>query len=190
MAVKLFISPSQIKQTTILGGNIDVDKYSFCIESTQISVIEPLLGTELFDKIVTDFTANTLAGLYLELFNEFVFPITRDESTAQYLNIAQYNVTNGGIFKHSPDNSEIVDVQEVKSLADLYHNNAQMYILRFNKWICKNTITEYKTYQDEVDADKNMNVRAGWYFGNNYRTNNNSCNDCDNGLCICELRYN
>ena len=183
MAVKLFISPSQIKQTTILGGSIDVDKYSFCIESTQLSVIEPLLGTELFDKIVTDLTANTLAGLYLELFNEFVFPITRDESTAQYLNIAQYNVTNGGIFKHTPESSEVVDVQEVKSLSDVYHNNAQMYILRFNKWIRKNTITEYKTYQDEVNADKNMTVRAGWYFGNNYRTNN--CNDCDDCVNNC-----
>ena len=128
MATKLFISPQQIKQTTIMGGNVDVDKFNFCIESTQIQVIEPLLGTELFDKIVTDFTADTLSGLYLELFNKFVFPITKHESTAKYINIAQYNVTNGGIFKHSPENSEVVDAQEVKTVADDYSNNAQMYI--------------------------------------------------------------
>lgn len=187
MATKLFISPAQVKQTTILGGNIDVDKFNFCIDSVQITVIEPLLGTELYDKIVTDFTADNLTGDYLTLFNEFVFPITKHESTAQYLNIAQYSVTNGGVFKHAPESSEVVDVQEVKSLSDVYHNNAQMYILRFNKWICKNTITEYKTYQDQVNADKTMTVRAGWHFGNNVRYNKNSCNECLNGVCNCEL---
>ncbi|MBV1928507.1 MAG: hypothetical protein KUG81_03240 [Gammaproteobacteria bacterium] len=184
MATKLFISPQQIKQTTILGGNIDSDKFTFCIESVQITVIEPLLGTELFDKIVTDFTADNLSGLYLELFNEFVFPITKHESTAQYLNIAQYSVTNGGIFKHAPESAEVVDRQEVNSLADVYHNNAQMYIIRFNKWICKNTITEYKTYQDEVNADKRMTTRSGWYFGKDYKnlgtsSSDNCINECD-----------
>jgi hypothetical protein len=40
-----------------------------------------------------------------------------------------------------------------------------MYVQRFNKWICKNVITEYKTYQDEVNANQNISLTAGWYFG-------------------------
>jgi hypothetical protein len=182
MATKLFISPTQVKQTTILGGNTDPDKFNFCIESVQITVIEPLLGTELYDKIVADFAADTLVGDYLTIFNAFVFPITKFESTAQYINIAQYSVANGGIFKHSPADAEVVERQEVASLADVYHNNAQPYIQRFNKWICKNTIPEYKTYQDEVNADKNLTTRSGWYFGNDLRntgTNNSDNNEYD-----------
>ena len=165
MATTLFVTPAQIKQTTNVGGNVDVDNFIFCIESTQITVIEPLLGTELYDVIVAGVTADNLAGDYLTLFNEFVVPITKYESAAQFINIAQYKVTNGGIFKNSPDNAESVDRAEVSALAEVYHNNAQMYIQRFNKWICNNTITEYKTYQDEVNADKNLTTRAGWYFG-------------------------
>jgi|TARA_R110000782_G_scaffold56932_1_gene119009 hypothetical protein len=165
MATKLFISPQEIQQTTIMGGNVDIDKFQFCIESVMITVIEPLLGSELYDKIVTDFIADTLAGDYLILFNEFVKPMTKFESTAQYINIAQYSVSNGGIFKHSPDAAEVVSKEEVQSLASVYHNNAQVYVLRFNKWIVKNTITEYKTVQDEVNANKNMGLTAGWYFG-------------------------
>ena len=177
MAVKLFISPAQVKKTTILGGNVDVDKFLFCIESVQITVIEPLLGTELYDKIIADLTADTLSGDYLTIFNEFVQPITKFESTAQYINIAQYSVANGGVFKHSPDSAEVVERGEVNSLADYYHNNAEPYIKRFNKWICKNSIPEYKTYQDEVNADRQMTLRQGWYFGKNYGGSN--LNDCD-----------
>ena len=182
MANKLFISPQQIQQTTILGGNVDVDKFQFCIDTVEITVIEPLLGTELFDKIKTDWTADTLAGDYLELFTEFVQPITKYEATGQYINIAQYTLDNGGIFKHSPENAEVVDKDEVQSLAQVYHANAQMYVQRFEKWICKNTITEYKTYQDSVNATKNIGLTAGWWFGNS-----NSCGtDCNCDNCLYE----
>jgi hypothetical protein len=170
MATKLFVSPAQVKQTTIIGGNVDDDKFVFAIESVQITVIEPLLGTELFDKMINDLTFPiTYTGLYLDLYEKFIFPITKFESAAQYINFAQYTVGNGGIFKHSPENSEVVDRAEISTLTDTYHNNAQPYIKRFNKWICKNTIPEYKTWQDEVNADKSMTLRQGWHFGTNYR---------------------
>lgn len=164
--MKLFISPQVIKKTTILGGNVDIDKFTFCIESTMIQVIEPMLGTLLYDKILEDFTNDALDGLYLELFTEFVEEITKYESTAKYINIAQYNVTNGGIFKHSPTDAEVVDRDEVNTLADTYHLNADVFIKRFNKWICLNPIDEYKTWQDEVNADTNINLRGGWSFNN------------------------
>jgi len=178
MATKLFISPQEIQQTTIMGGNVDVDSFQFCIDSVMITVIEPLLGTELYDKIVTDFTADTLAGLYLELFEKFVQPITKYESTAQYINIAQYKLDNGGIFKHSPENAEVVDKDEVQSIASVYHNNAQVYVQRFNKWICNNTIEEYKMWQTEVNANTNTQLIGGLYFGKRY-VQKNDIDDCN-----------
>ena len=42
---------------------------------------------------------------------------------------------------------------------------AQMYVKRFYKWICKNTLIEYKTRQDEVDATRDMKLTAGLWFG-------------------------
>ena len=43
MAELLFIQPSEISKTTVLGGNVDIDKYQFCIINAQISVLEPLI---------------------------------------------------------------------------------------------------------------------------------------------------
>ena len=40
-----------------------------------------------------------------------------------------------------------------------------MYVGRFEKWIEKNNLIEYKTNQDEVNASKNLNLNNGWYFG-------------------------
>lgn len=172
MAELLFIEPQEITSTTILGGNVDVDKYLFCIANVQLTIIEPLLGTELYDKIVEDKTNDDLTGLYLELYTDFIKPITKNMALSEYIEIASYMVNNGGIYKHTGDNIEVVDKQEVQFLAGKNKNYAQMYIERFNKWICKNSLPEYKTYQDEVNAIKGLDVAVGWYFGKPKYLNN------------------
>jgi hypothetical protein len=88
---------------------------------------------------------------------------------AEYIEIGQYMVDNGGIYKHTADNAEIVTKDEVLFLSNKYNAFAQGLIIRFNKWICNNSIPEFKTYQDEVNANLNIKVTAGWKLnGNRY----------------------
>jgi len=163
MAELLFITPDELAKTTILGGNVDRDKYTFSILNVQVTVIERLLGTELYDKIVSDVENATLTGLYETLYNDYVKPITKYESCAEYIEVASFMLNNGGLFKHTADNSETVSKDDTYNLSQKYHGLAQMYVERFNKWICNNNIPEYKTYQDEVNAGK-INNTSGWYL--------------------------
>jgi len=158
----LFISPQELSNTTILSGNVDIDKYTFCIANVQVTTIEPLLGSELYDKIITDLEAGPLTGLYLELFEKYIKPITKHYSVGQYIEIASYILDNGGLYKHTGENIEVVDKQEAQFLSNKYNAMAQMYVQRFEKWICKNTIPEYKTIQDDVNAMKDVKLTAGW----------------------------
>lgn len=164
MAEILFITKTEMTNTTILGGNVDFDKYSFCVLDTQLRVLEPLLGTELYEKIKTDLDAETLSGLYLEMFNDYVKPITKFASVANYLEIASYMVDNGGIYKHVADNKQVVEKNEVMSLVQKYNGMTDMFIIRFQKWICNNHLIEYKMYQDKVNADKDIKTIFGWKF--------------------------
>jgi len=140
MAELLFITPQEMTSSTILSGNTDTDKYLFCILNVQLTIIEPLLGSELYNKIKADKEADTLADLYLELYTDFIKPITKNEALAQYIEIASYIVDNGGVFKHTGENIEVVNKAEVQYLAEKYKALAQMYVQRFNKWICINSI--------------------------------------------------
>jgi len=162
MAEILLITPQEMTDTTILGGNVDLDKYRFCIFDTQLRVIEKLLGSELYEKIVADFEADNLSGLYLELFSDYVKPILKFSAVANYLEIASYMVDNGGIFKHSPEAKEIPSVSEITGLTQKYNSLADMFIIRMNKWLCNNHIIEYKHYQDKVNADRNLRTKIGW----------------------------
>ena len=152
-------------QTTIIGGNVDTDKYTMCILNTQVRIIEPLLGTELYDKIISDLEGDTLTGLYLTLFNEYIKPITKYESCADYVAISPYTLTNGGLYKNAPENAQVVDKKESDALSERYSAIAQTFVNRFQKFIelNKDNITEYKIDQDEVNA-QSINVNNGWYF--------------------------
>lgn len=163
MAELLFITPQEITQTTIIGGNVDTDKYQMCILETQVRIIEPLLGSELYNKIISDIEYDTLTGDYLELFTDYIKPITKYESCASYIAISPYVLGNAGLLKNQPENTQIVDKKEVESLSERYSAIAQTYVERFNKWIGLKKLEEYKIDQDKVNAIS-VNVNNGWYF--------------------------
>lgn len=174
MAELLFISPQEMTNTTILGGNVDFDKYRLNILNAQKTVVEVLLGTELYDKIVTLVTAGTIGDVGNELYNtiytEYVKPITKNEALSEYVTVSGFMISNGGAFKHAPEGTEIMDKDEKALVSQIYSGLADTYVIRFNKWICLNSIPEYKTYQDEVNASKSINNTGGWYFSSNEPT--------------------
>ena len=166
MAELLLVDVQSIMTDTILSGNVDVDKLKPIIKETQLKTIEELLGSELYDKIITDKENDTLAGDYLILLNDYIKPILTNQTVASYILISPYTVGNGGFFKRTYNGVETTDYKEVERISQIYSSTSQMYINRFNKWIVANPLTEYKTYQDEVNASKNINLNNGWYFGN------------------------
>ncbi len=181
MADILFVSPQDMIYASILGGNIDSDRIVFNIEDTQLSVIEPLLGSTLYNKLLIDYSANTLTGDYLTLMTEYVQPITKYESIAKYIEIAPYFLDNGGVYKRTADNKEIVVPAEVTFLSEKYHGMSQMYVSRFNRWMCNHNLPEYNTYtSDDVNAKSNMKLTGGWYFGGGACCGDNGPNNTGN----------
>lgn len=158
----LLIRPSEITEFTPLGGNVDVDKYTPCIYDVQIMVIEPLLGADLYDKVKTDFEAGTLAGEYLTLYTDYLKPILRHEVFAEYVEIGSYTVANGGIYKHAPENAEVVTKSEVQYLAQTHRSKSQTYIDRAKKWLRKSTIIEYNNR--DCGGSNDVRVSSGWFL--------------------------
>ena len=132
MAELLFIQPSDMTETSVMGGNIDYDKITFHISFVQLSVIEPLLGTELYDKIIADITGSTLTGIYQTVFDEFVKPITKNIAIAEFIEVSSYTLDNGGLFRTAPENTTEVDKEEAQFLAGKYRAAGQLFVVRFS----------------------------------------------------------
>ena len=65
------ITSQEIKTNTSMGGNVDADKYMHLLNDVQVLILEPALGTALYDVIV----AGGLSGEYQTLLDDYIKPI-------------------------------------------------------------------------------------------------------------------
>ncbi len=179
MATTLLIKTIDLTKGTPLGGNIDIDSYVSVIKESQVFVVEPILGTKLYNKIIADYAEDALSGHYQIIHENYVKPILIHTTAAEYILIASYNVANGGIFKHQPENSSSVSKVEVDFLSNKQKTKADVYIERLQKYLCdKNSeIPEYTSAQDnafDIKPDKDVSTFGGLYLGNDYSNPTNA----------------
>jgi hypothetical protein len=164
MATALFIKPIDIKRNTIIDGNVDVDKFIQFIKIAQQIHVRNYLGSDLYNKISSDIVADTLTGDYLSLVNTYIQPMLIHFAMVDYLPFAAYQVKNGGVFKHSSENSETVSKNEVDYLVNKEREFAEYYTRRFIDYMAnnQNLFPEYTSNTNEdINPDKDATFN-GW----------------------------
>jgi len=164
MATALFISRTDLVQNTILDGNVDTDKFIHFIKIAQEIHIRNYLGTDLYNAIVTKINAGNLSGAYLTLTTTYVQPMLIHYAMADYLPFAAYQVKNGGVFKHTSENAESVEKNEIDYLVNKERDFAEYYTRRLIDFITFNinSYPEYNTNNNEdIYPDKDA-LYHGW----------------------------
>lgn len=146
----LLLRDNEITENTILGGNIDVDKYKFCIQDAQLSVLIETLGEDLYEKICTDFENDNLTDKYLTLYDKYINPFLIRQSAVEYLKIASFTVANGGVFKMTPQNGQSVESSDIDNLVTNYKHKADIYLSRLEKYLCKENFPEWKSDSENI----------------------------------------
>jgi hypothetical protein len=139
----ILLKQDELTKNSILNGNIDVDRYVPCIKAAQNTMIKPLLGADLYDKICLDFENQELSGSYQELYQDYVKDLIIYSSVEIYLSVGAYMVSNNGITKMKSDSNETVSKEEVDYLVQSYRNLYNHYERQFLEWIKNNPLPEY-----------------------------------------------
>jgi len=164
MAQALFITRNDLVKYTAVNGNVDTDKFIQFVKIAQDIHIQNYLGSDLFNRISTDIINDTLTGDYLMLVDTYIKPMVIHWSMVEYLPFASYSIANKGVYKHSAENSENVNKEEVDFLIEKSRNLAQYYTDRFISYMSFNqsTYPEYNSNSNEdIYPDKNANFE-GW----------------------------
>ena len=168
------VTSQDIKDRTQMGGNVDSDKFIHFIDDVQIFQLEPVLGTKLYDKILTDFASNSLTGLYEQMYNDYIKDVVCHGVFAEYVKLGAIIVGNGGIYNHVAQDAEVISAEERSNLAQRSNSRVDSYIARLVRFLCDQdaNIPEYTLNQDndyDIDPVTNMQTISGWYLGNNER---------------------
>lgn len=148
----LFISRTDLVKNTIIDGNVDTDKFIQFISIAQDIHIQNYLGTKLYERIENDIINDTLTGDYLKLVTDYIQPMLIHYAMVDYLPFAAYQVKNGGVFKHSSENAETVNKDEVDFLIQKERDFAEYYTRRFVDYICFDN-TKFPEYTENQESD-------------------------------------
>lgn len=166
MAEALFITRADITKFTALNGNVDTDKFIQFIKIAQDIHIQNYLGSKLFQKLQADIIAGTLTGNYQMLVETFVKPMLCHWAMVEYLPFAAYTIANKGVYKHSSENAENVDKNEVDYLLEKERSIAQHYTERFIDYISFNQtlFPEFRANKNNDMFPDSNNNNIGWYL--------------------------
>jgi hypothetical protein len=159
MATTLFITPKDLKANTILNGNVDTDLFINFIKIAQQMHVQNYLGTQLYNAITTKITTSTLTGDYLDLVVDYIQPMLIHYAMIDYLPFANYQIRNGGVFKHRTENSESTTKDELDLLVQKHRTFADFYAKRFVDYMgiyASSKFPEYWTNaNDDMFPDRN-----------------------------------
>jgi hypothetical protein len=166
MAEALFITRDDIVKFTALNGNVDTDKFISFVKIAQDIHIQNYLGSKLFQKLQADVTANTLSGNYLSLVTTYVKPMLIHWAMVEYLPFAAYSISNKGVYKHSSENAQNVDKNEVDYLLEKERSIAQHYTERFIDYMSFNQtlFPEFRANKNNDMFPDSHNNSIGWYL--------------------------
>ena len=85
-------------------------------------------------------------------------------SNVEFLPFAAYSVKNGGVFKHSSENAESVNKEEIDFLINKEREFAEYYTQRFIDYMSHNqaSFPEYNSNSnDDIHPDKDTTFQ-GW----------------------------
>lgn len=167
MAEIRLTTTQNIVKNTPLSGNVGVDKYIFLIDDVQVMVLEPVLGTNLYNKIKTDYNDNTITGLYLQMLEDYIQPFLNHAVFAEYTRNGSYRIRNNGNVKHQPTNSATMSEREDTSFLQHQLNKADNYLQRLQKFLDYKgyEVPEYNTQLNnyDIDAKENKGFNLTWF---------------------------
>ena len=139
----LLLNPNDIPRLTSLSGNIDIDSIAPHVFTAQLNDIKRILGTDLYDKILSDYDADTLANEYLTIYNDYVLMMLAYYSAYYFIGMGSYKIVNNGIVKTTIEGGASIDMKEADVLANKYKSMAGTYEIGLNEYLLTINIPEY-----------------------------------------------
>lgn len=138
------INENDIIDLTSLGGNVGMDKVRPFIDIALRTDVKRILGKKLYDKISIDFKNNSLTGKYKIIYDEYVRYMVAYFTMSHFAGLHPFVIDNGGIFRHSPDQAETADLDDVTTIVNRYKSLGWGIEQEYLEYMKENKIPEVK----------------------------------------------
>jgi len=164
----LMISSDYYKRNSVVNLNVDSELINPQIVKAQNMNIERILGTTLFDVVISEIDTGVVSPRIVDLLENYIQPALVEWVTYVGLPYLNYKFTNKSVAKKSSDNSEASTLSEINFLRQDIRDDAEYLSERMTKFLCANTVLypEYENGNTDHDDIKpsTKNFTSGIYL--------------------------
>ena len=166
MATQLFINRTDLVRNSIMDGNISTDKFIQFVKIAQEIDVQQIMGTDLYNGLSAampniDDASN---ARWKTILDDYIVPMLIWYAQSNYYPFAAYQVKQGGVFKHTSENSESATKEELDYLVAKAREYAEYYTRRFIDYMNfnQNLFPEYySNSNDDIDPSQDA-IFNGW----------------------------
>lgn len=188
------ISETKLRQFTDMNNNVDTELLRNAVREAQDIEVQRLIGTILYQKILSDIDASTLAGAYKTLVDDYIQNALLYYAYYYALeSIWLRSRNNGLLIPTGGENSIQADLQVYNMKRQSVKNKAQWYAEKLTEYVIQNQnefpeITQSTELQQMI-ADFGIQYKSPIVFERNTYAPNLR-NAMMMGLPITDSRYN
>lgn len=174
----LFISEKYIKENSAIDENVDFKKINPTVWQCQIQHLQNLLGTKLYEDLVSKVVAGTIAGDDETLIQDYISDALLYWVMYEVQIPLLYEFRNKNVSKKSSDNAQPIGTKELSRIENRFKDKAEFFSKRLTDYLCANSEL-YPLYGTENDIDEvipqNGKATVSVYLGGETNCNDYKC---------------
>lgn len=142
---KTLISSEHLKKYTPINGSVDDNLLNPFIYTAQDTYLVKYLGTDLYDKIISDSVAGTITGIYLTIKDNYIPKLLCWKVYLDALDHLVVHVDNGGLLTRVSADTTPPTQRQIENLRGKAQSMLNDYTTRLIDYLCDNSssIPEY-----------------------------------------------
>ncbi len=145
MAYTYLITETELKQDTIIQNNVDGKLLGWAMRKAQDIYTRAVLGTALYNQIITEFAASSLTAANQTLLDSYIVPMQREYIQKEATFALWIKFTNSSIGTRSVDDLQTSGQEQVNYAVNEFERAAEYWKDLLIKYICDN-IADYPLY--------------------------------------------
>jgi hypothetical protein len=148
-----FISTEEIKENSVVNGNVDPKLILPTLISVQDTYLKDLIGRDFYKELCTQINAENVSTDNTDLIEEYIQPYLVNKVISEMVVDANYKIRNKALMVSSSDNAQPLDTdgmnivqQKYRSIAESYKNSLVEFLncnrLKYPLYICKENVNQ------------------------------------------------
>ncbi len=170
----LLITPQYLVENSVINSNTEQKILSKCIRVASDMNLMPLIGSSLYQTLVSGVTNGTMsAGPNKTFVDDYLAPCLTEYALLQYIPYTHLKFRNKGIEKQFSETSTTADSTDIGYMTAEVRDSAQFYGERMIKFLLAN-IQYYPDYYRYTTIDNISPARSDKFSGIQFPNSNRS----------------